>query len=316
MSKSKRLLELMLTVNRKRKFTVKELAREFRVSPRTMMRDLQELEELGVPLYSEVGAHGGYRVLNERILPPIAFTEEEAVSLFFASHALRHYTAVPFRAEASSALGKFYHYMSADVRERIDQMRNRVDFVIPPRQAEAPHLPLLLKAAISSKVLRIGYRSSGHTAERDIQPIGIYANSGLWYCPAYCFLRQGVRLFRCDRIETAREVEDGPVSLDLRETHLGNWHEVSGGEGALLRCRAELTEEGVRVCQAELGARGGVTVRQDGSGLLDSEIPGSELDYFARLFAGLGPSALVKEPPELIAAVRRLLLETLERYKK
>lgn len=88
MSKSKRLMELMMTVNRKRRFTVKELAQEFGVSSRTILRDLQELSELGVPLYSEVGPHGGYQVLNERVLPPIAFTEEEAVSIFFASHAL------------------------------------------------------------------------------------------------------------------------------------------------------------------------------------------------------------------------------------
>lgn len=82
MSKSKRLLDLMMTVNRKRKFTVRELADEFGVSTRTILRDLQELGELGVPLYSEVGPHGGYQVLNERILPPIAFTEEEAVAIF------------------------------------------------------------------------------------------------------------------------------------------------------------------------------------------------------------------------------------------
>lgn len=82
MSKSKRLLELMMTVNRKRKFTVRELADEFGVSARTILRDLQELSELGVPLYSQVGPHGGYQVLKERILPPIAFTEEEAVAIF------------------------------------------------------------------------------------------------------------------------------------------------------------------------------------------------------------------------------------------
>ena len=83
MNKSQRLLEMMMAVNRKRKFTVKELAGEFNVSSRTILRDLQELSELGVPLYSEVGPHGGYQVLKERILPPIAFTEEEAVAIFF-----------------------------------------------------------------------------------------------------------------------------------------------------------------------------------------------------------------------------------------
>jgi predicted DNA-binding transcriptional regulator YafY len=150
MSKSKRLMELMMTVNRKRKFTVKELAQEFGVSMRTILRDLQELSELGVPLYSEVGPHGGYQVLSERILPPIAFTEEEAVAIFFASHALRHFSSLPFETESSSALNKFYFYMPGDVRDRIDEMKNRVDFVSPTRQWESPFLSLLLAGAIQS----------------------------------------------------------------------------------------------------------------------------------------------------------------------
>ncbi|WP_418658014.1 glutamine amidotransferase-related protein, partial [Clostridioides difficile] len=35
------------------------------------------LESIGFPLYSKVGAAGGYHVLKERILPPIAFSEYE-----------------------------------------------------------------------------------------------------------------------------------------------------------------------------------------------------------------------------------------------
>jgi predicted transcriptional regulator YdeE/biotin operon repressor len=63
--KSKRLLELMKRVTQLQRFTVQELAEEFGVSYRTMWRYLQELSELGVPLYSEPGAAGGYRVLRE-----------------------------------------------------------------------------------------------------------------------------------------------------------------------------------------------------------------------------------------------------------
>ena len=82
MSKSKRLLELMLTVNQKRAFTVGELAGDFGVSKRTILRDLQELSELGVPLYSEVGPHGGYRMLQDRMLPPIAFPWRNLLQFF------------------------------------------------------------------------------------------------------------------------------------------------------------------------------------------------------------------------------------------
>lgn len=97
MSKSKRLLDLMMTVNRRRKFTVRELADEFGVSTRTILRDLQELGELGVPLYSEVGPHGGYQVLNERILPPIAFTEAEAVAIFLPAMPCATISICPLR---------------------------------------------------------------------------------------------------------------------------------------------------------------------------------------------------------------------------
>lgn len=69
MSKSRRLIELMMLVNRKKRFTVRELAEEFDVSYRTMWRYLQELGELGVPLYSEPGTNGGYRILRETEMP-------------------------------------------------------------------------------------------------------------------------------------------------------------------------------------------------------------------------------------------------------
>ncbi|TQX65086.1 HTH domain-containing protein, partial [Clostridioides difficile] len=42
-----------------RSFTAGELAEEFSVSKRTILRDLQVLESIGFPLYSKVGAAGG-----------------------------------------------------------------------------------------------------------------------------------------------------------------------------------------------------------------------------------------------------------------
>lgn len=76
MSKAERLIEMMITINAKKDFTVGELAKEFSVSKRTILRDLQELEQAGFPLYSEVGAAGGYHILKERILPLITIQQQ------------------------------------------------------------------------------------------------------------------------------------------------------------------------------------------------------------------------------------------------
>jgi predicted transcriptional regulator YdeE len=71
MTKTQRLIELMMKVYEKPHFTVDEMAKEFDVSYRTMLRYLQELSGLGVPLYSETGKHGGYTMLQTRSRPAL-----------------------------------------------------------------------------------------------------------------------------------------------------------------------------------------------------------------------------------------------------
>jgi len=79
MTKTHRLIELMVRVYERRQFTVDEMAAEFGVSYRTMHRYLQELSGMGVPLYSEAGKHGGYSVLPSRSKPTIELAGDRSV---------------------------------------------------------------------------------------------------------------------------------------------------------------------------------------------------------------------------------------------
>ncbi|KAI7260397.1 hypothetical protein KC345_g10081 [Hortaea werneckii] len=312
MPKSKRLMELMMAVNRKRRFKVQELADEFGVSTRTILRDLQELSELGVPLYSEVGPHGGYQVLRERVLPPIAFTEVEAVAVFFAAHALRHYSSLPFEAESVSALRKFYLHMPGDVRDRIDSMKDRLDFIAPTRWREAPCLGIMLEAAVGQKVLAVEYESEEKgVSSRQIQPVFVYANQGFWYCTAYCFLRQGYRLFRCDRIRSAVYDTSGLEPLELEYSHPA-WREEAEPPQDPIRLRASLSRKGVQRCEAEIWLS--LQLHADGSGIIDRVVPRAELPFYAEFFIGLGDEVILEEPEELREAIRIKLSAMLTRY--
>jgi predicted DNA-binding transcriptional regulator YafY len=57
-----RLLELMVRVQTKPRFTAAELATEFGVSRRTILGELQALPTMGVPLRSTPGPGGGSRL--------------------------------------------------------------------------------------------------------------------------------------------------------------------------------------------------------------------------------------------------------------
>ncbi|MNK32195.1 HTH domain protein [compost metagenome] len=319
MGKSRRLIELMMAVNRKRKFTVKELAEEFGVSTRTMLRDLQELSGMGVPLYSQVGAGGGYQVLAERSLPPISFTENEAFSIFFASHALRHFSSLPFEASAESALRKFYRYLSEDVKRQIDEMRHRVDFFTHTRPERADYLEILLQASISRLPVTINYGiRENETNQRTIQPIGIYAHEGYWFCPAYCYLRKAYRLFRADRIRSAvlADAEVLSSTVDVSEVDLTNWGILFYSKQESVDVKVKLTAKGIELFRDKswIFPWGEVHSSDNGTGILEMGIFPSEILFFAEYFFSFGAEAVVLQPKELREAVRRKLVRTLDEY--
>ncbi|MFP3918188.1 YafY family protein [Lysinibacillus telephonicus] len=313
MTKAKRLNELIMMVNRKKRFTIGELAQEFGVSKRTILRDMQELSEMGVPLYSETGPHGGYQVLNERILPPIAFSENEAISIFFAIHALRHYISLPFDTEYESIKKKFYLNLSGDVRDMIDKMKDRVDFYSIVQQEKIPFLKQLLEAAIEQKVINLDYEANGKITIRSIQPIGIYASNGKWYCPAYDFLRNDYRVFRCDRIKYVKH-DEKTSPINLSGINLNNRFTIINKDKKTYQLNVELTKNGVEKYKMASWTSDELNIREDGSGFIKDEISENEIQFFADYFINYGKEALVKGPTELIDCIKQKLNDILTQY--
>lgn len=306
MKKAQRLIQLMMIVNERKRFTIREIQDELGVSRRTVIRDLMELGELGVPLYSEVGAAGGYRVLKGKMLPPISFTEHEAAALFFASQSLKRYVSLPFKEEAQSALQKFYHYLPGEIKARMDRLQDRLLFWVPPRNREAPHLRGLLEASLDQRVAIIRYGDEDAAEERSIQPIGIYAMNGLWYCPAYCFKAEAFRMFRADRVHAIRLDPDQSKRKNLDGETIERWT-MRTEEADGLELRVRLTKEGAKRAQTDPWLAEGLTIQADGTGHVRMSMPRSYLEWAAGFILGFGTEAIVEEPFELRQEIKKLL---------
>ncbi|WP_408010008.1 helix-turn-helix transcriptional regulator [Pseudalkalibacillus sp. A8] len=311
MNKSQRLIEILMTINSRKKFTIRELTEQFQVSKRTILRDLQELSELGVPLYSEFGIHGGYRLLNDCMLPPIYFTEKEAAALFFVSESLRNYRHLPFETQIETALKKFYHYLPPDSKAQIDRLRSKILFFVPARQLETPFLAELLEASINQHIVTVTYESENGKSKRDIQCIGVYTMNGFWYCSAYCFKSQQYRVFRVDRVQSLASAKDQSKKMDMEHFQIKDWVHLDDGEQEL-KLNILLTQRGVLKCKSDMWLSEGLITHQDGSGKIQRKMAFSYVPWVVQYMIGCGSDAIVKEP----VIVRELIMKQIEEIQR
>lgn len=224
----------MSFINTKRKFTAQDVADEFKVSVRTAHRYLLELSGMGVLLYTEPGRNGGYRLLDNRTLPPIIFNENEALAIFFAFQALKYYKSLPFIIDLQSVSRKLSASLPADTRDKIDRLDSVLSFWNKKRGSPAPFLKEIITAALENQVLKIEYQSRHQNTNREISPLGVYAYDGFWYMPAFDLSHDEVRVFRLDRI------------LELKQTPKKHYPEINL-ESWLERLTAQDPKDPVRL---------------------------------------------------------------------
>lgn len=308
LSKAIRLNELRSYINRVKKFKVDELAREFNVSRRTILRDLEELSILGVPLISTVGANGGYEVLEEKNLLAISFTKEEIYSIFFALLSLKNFISLPFESEYNSIIKKFYLNLNGKMKDEIDLIKNKIDFKIDNQSKEIPILRDLFMAIIENETLWISYLG----IKREIQPIGLFSQYGRWYCPSYCYLREDFRLFRCDRISEV-ELSNRQEKWNLRETNLHDLITMltTKKEHEII---VELTPEGVEKYKSNVSPYYKLTVDEKGYGVMEGSISETEIDFLSDYFIQMGNHAKVVKPKELRDEIKRKITELFDLY--
>jgi len=315
-SRTARLLELLVRVQTKPRFTAAELAEEFGVSRRTMLRDLGALSEMGVPLRSTPGPGGGYSLpRGGRRLSP-SLTVDEALALIVSYEALMRYPVSPFSSQGLSAVTKLRTALPPDVVGELDRLRRHVAVVEPVREYEAPLLGELLKAALDGAHLKIVYDSvrSG-VSERVVYPFGLYASQGFWYCACFDHKRSANVSLRADRFLSAERAKGFE-----RPSHvpLDNWTRMvrTGGERLCLRVR--VSERGTKSFElvslfGRIEANGQTNWHR--GGIVEAHIPRSEVGFYASRLLSVGTEVRVESPPELVEALRNKALEVMRLYE-
>ncbi|MGR3812019.1 helix-turn-helix transcriptional regulator [Jiulongibacter sp. NS-SX5] len=199
-----RLTSILIQLQSKRIVKAQEIADRFEISLRTVYRDIRTLEQAGVPIISEAGI--GYSIMKEYRLPPVHFTEEEALSFVTAEKFIENLTDTSTMQAFQSALYKIKAVLASQQKEMVDGISESIAVLknrfVPETSNDTLQISHILKAIAEKKVISMQYNSQkAESTNREVEPIGTYNSGNKWYMIAYCRLRKDYRNFRIDRID-------------------------------------------------------------------------------------------------------------------
>ena len=338
MNRLDRALGILLLLSQGRTWSAQRLAERFEVSVRTVYRDVEALQALGVPVVATRGAGGGFHLLEGFVLPPVNLTRQEAVSLVLGVAILRTLRTLPFAGELDTAEGKLLSALPGQVRTVLARARELIGFEHvaedtfhrerPPVEAtiESEAVDGFLRAIVEMTTLRLGYASPYREGpERlDVVPLGLLWDRDRWYLVGRVAGDEQERLFRADRVTGLEPLAhlDASPGFDVRAL-LGR-----GWLGAAMRRWVEETPQPVRIrvtpeqaarlrrdwyYQHALYEEGGEGAR-GGSAGLTLRFADSDRQGVFDLVRWLGPGAELLEPAAWRDALRRELEELARAY--
>ncbi len=208
--------------------TAERLGDKLGVSERAARRYVGILREAGIPIESERGPYGGYRVGRGLRLPPLVFTATEALGLVMAVLDGHHDAADP-TDPVGAALGKIVRALPEPVAAQAEAVR-RATAPAPDRAAARPDPGTtsdLVQAISDARRVRLTYRSeAGSEWSTEVDPWAVVVRHGRWYLLCHSHSADARRAYRVDRVRAVELLPDSfapPADLDpvaMLEDHL------------------------------------------------------------------------------------------------
>lgn len=314
MNRMERLTGILLLLQ-EQSLTSEQIARRFEISKRTVLRDIQALSEIGVPIVAIAGPGGGYSLPSDYRLAPLPLTTREVFLLLLSLSVINKLPSTAFMAERTSLAAKLRAILPRQDEADVERLLTMVAVEMPERDHDPDHgtpfLEALLLALEQGLWVRVSYQSADQRSTQHPFPRQITTQNGYWYCRAYSFEHEQERTYRIDRmLELTRANDEFQAMPEPVDEQLPYEHESHP------EVITRLTARGVAWFESEphLGHR--VQRNPDGSGVVTFRCPPHELDWFARFFASLGAEAEVCAPPELQERLLHLGRGLVARYQK
>lgn len=195
-----RLMGIVVYLLNNGRTSAQKLADEFEVSSRTIMRDMESLDQAGIPIQSFYGVEGGYQIMEDFVLEKQVATNHEYDWIVAALKGL-----------ASAYTNKSLEQTLAKIKSIHNAEGNTVsvDFGVAGEDDKINEQLILLEDAIEKKcVVRFSYTDShDEVKEIQVEPVQLQYKWYNWYLIGYYEKYRDYCMFKLVRMEHVEVTE-------------------------------------------------------------------------------------------------------------
>lgn len=207
-----RLMGILTILLRQDKVTAPELAERFEVSRRTINRDIEDICKAGIPVITTQGRGGGVSIAEGYKMDKTLLTEEELQAVLTG---LKGFDSVSKTSHLTSLTEK----LSGNTGQAIFDDVILIDLASYAKTPLIHKIDVIKNAIRDQRLISFRYFYEKGESERTIEPYRIVFKWSAWYVLGYCLQREGVRLFKLNRLcdlETSSK-RFAPRELPARE---------------------------------------------------------------------------------------------------
>lgn len=190
-----RLLAITMALLNQPRVSATDLAKRFEVSLRTIYRDMEAINQAGIPIVSFAGSDGGYEIMQGYRLEKQVLSYENFTSICSALRGVRS-------ATDQSEIDQLIERIGALMPEQHKAEDQRyVDLDFQPSPNDKLHMGPLQQAIRDLRIIAFTYLDNkGAETKRKMEPMGLFLKGYVWYVYGFCLTRMDIRVFRLSRI--------------------------------------------------------------------------------------------------------------------
>ncbi|MBP1756433.1 MAG: decaprenyl diphosphate synthase [Firmicutes bacterium] len=225
MKKVERINIIMRYINNRAHFTISEIMQEFKISRSTAIRDIREIETMGMPLVAEVGRDGGYFIMHNSVLPAVRFTDNEVKALFIAFMATRN-QQLPYLKSRQSLAEKILGLISENQQDDLVLLNQILLFEgsnpINPELLDLTDLPdpmleKLIQVLLLDSYVLLTIREEKGIKSYPIFLLHLYHEKSSWLIEGFDLKEEKIQIFAVDRLT---DIEPYPVKKKLSRSKI------------------------------------------------------------------------------------------------